>query len=293
MTSTFTATLPTFHTAVQALQATARGGERDAERAGLGAVSPSAASPAHPTHHTAQFSTKETAAAISSSPYSSRTCDVTSRSSTQAFSTHTQKHFSLDTRGEKTLQGDDIHLHCCFVSKVRRQLGILQLRRGNGTSCYWQGTDVWGKVGIQQPFFFWQKSTRETPETLRDCHPMKERPLNIQGGWHANSFWFHTPETSDCWSCQRLRAKGDAQRLPLHRHHNAFRVRQLSCGKYGDKGGRKYVELTASSPSAKAYSCVLVSHTVHALMYTQANTHIQTQDVGSQFSKHSPYPLLL
>lgn len=44
--------------------------------------------------------------------------------------------------GGKPLQEDDIHLHCCLVSKVRRRLGIRQLRRGNGTSCYWQGTDV-------------------------------------------------------------------------------------------------------------------------------------------------------
>lgn len=80
------------------------------------------------------------------------------------------------------------------MSKVRRQLGILQLRRGNGTSCYWQGTDVWGKVGIQRPFFFWQKSTRETQETRRDCHPMKEKPLNIQGGWHANIFLILHPQ---------------------------------------------------------------------------------------------------
>lgn len=40
--------------------------------------------------------------------------------------------------GGGPLQEDDIHLHCCFVSKVRRQLGIRQLRGGNSTSCYWQ-----------------------------------------------------------------------------------------------------------------------------------------------------------
>lgn len=79
------------------------------------------------------------------------------------------------------MKGDDIHLYCCFVSKVRRQLGILQLRRGNGTSCYWQGTDVWGKVGIQRPFFCWQKSTRETRETRRDCHPNERRTLKYTG----------------------------------------------------------------------------------------------------------------
>lgn len=132
-----------------------------------------------------------------------------------------QEALYLRHNRKKTLQEDDIHLYCCFVSKVRRQLGMLQLRRGNGTSCYWQGTDVWGKVGIQRPFFFWQKSTRETQETRRDCHPMKERPLNIQGGWHANIFWFYTPKTSDNWSCQRLWARGETWRVRLPQHEKA------------------------------------------------------------------------
>lgn len=159
-----------------------------------------------------------------SSPYSSKDCDISGNGSAVSLS-RLKKHFTLDTTG-KTLQGDDIHLHCCFVSKVRRQLGILQLRRGNSTSCYWQGTDVWGKVGIQQPFFFWQKSTRETQETRHDCHPMKARPLNIQGGWHANIFWFYTPKTSDYWSCQHLWAKGEMQCIRLPQHQHAFHIQE-------------------------------------------------------------------
>lgn len=125
-------------------------------------------------------------------------------------------------RGErkKALKGDDIHLHCCFVSKVRRQLGILQLRRGNGASCYWQGTDVWGKVGIQQPFFFWQKSTRETRETRRDCHPMKGRPLNIQGGWHANIFWFLHPQ--NIWLLELPAFAGQGWKCSVYYNFHSF-----------------------------------------------------------------------
>lgn len=60
------------------------------------------------------------------------------------------------------------------------------------------------------------------------------------------------------------------------------------------KGKKKQThQANSSDPSAKSH--MLLAHTVHAPMYTQANTRtrIQIQDVGSQFSKHSPYPLLL
>lgn len=158
------------------------------------------------------------------------------------------------------------------MSKVRRQLGILQLRRSNGTSCYWQGTDVWGKVGIQQPFFFWQKSTRETQETLCDCHPMKERPLNIQAGWRANTFWLYTPETSDCWSRQRCWAKGETQRI-LYGSTRTLHIpwpggggkAGLSCRKYGKR--EKIHEAQSLNPSAETHNHMLVAHTVHAPVY--------------------------
>lgn len=80
----------------------------------------------------------------------------------------------------------------------------------------------------------------------------------------------------------------------------ALRIREskaeLSCKKYGREvcWGRKKKEIhqaNSSDPSAKSH--MLLAHTVHAPMYTQANTQIQIQDVGSQFSKYSPYPLLL
>lgn len=189
------------------------------------------------------------------------------------------------------------------MSKVRRQLGILQLKRGNGTSCYWQGTDVWGKVGIQRPFFFWQKSTRETQETRHDCHPMKEKPLNIQRDWHANIFfffWFYTPKTSDCWRCQYLWARGETWHVQLPQHSSPYRRKQSwaksgwrVCSLTGEEGKKSH-RANSSDPSAKSHKLLAV-HTVRAPMYTQANTgtHIQIQDVGSQFSKHSSYPLLL
>lgn len=154
------ATLPTFHTVVHTV---------------LAAPLEGAGSGAHPAHQAALLSTTR--------GHKRRE--------------HRRKQGTLCLRhngeGGGTLQEDDIHLHCCLVSKVRRQLGIRQLRRGNGTSCYWQGTDVGEKVGIRRPFFFWQKSTRETQETPSDCHPMKEKPLNIQAGWHANVFDFTPP----------------------------------------------------------------------------------------------------
>lgn len=64
-----------------------------------------------------------------------------------------------------------------------------------------------------------------------------------------------------------------------------------------EKKRKKIHQANSSDPSAKSH--MLLTHTVHAPMYTQANIHththtqIQIQDVGSQFSKHSPYPLLL
>lgn len=80
-----------------------------------------------------------------------------------------------------------------------------------------------------------------------------------------------------------------------------------SCRKYGRgvcsprererKKRKKIHQANSSDPSAKSH--MLLTHTVHAPVYTQANIHththtrIQIQDVGSQFSKHSPYPLLL
>ena len=141
MTSTFAATLPTFHTAVQALQATSDREGRIRHRQSI------ACQPQLIQHitQTALFSTKETAAAIHSSAYSCTACDISSNSNSgieNTFSAREMLYFRHNGEKKKALQEDDIHLHCCFVSKVRRQLGILQLRRGNGTSCYWQGTDV-------------------------------------------------------------------------------------------------------------------------------------------------------
>lgn len=61
-----------------------------------------------------------------------------------------------------------------------------------------------------------------------------------------------------------------------------------------EKKKKKSHRANSSDPSAKSHKLLAV-HTVRAPMYTQANTgtHIQIQDVGSQFSKHSSYPVLL
>lgn len=112
------ATLPTFHTGVRTLLAAAPGGGR------IGGWQ------ARSIEHVRQ-----------------RCCQQLGRGArTRALRAAAQsRNAALETqwgKKKKPLQEDDIHLHCCLVSKVRRRLGIRQLRRGNGTSCYWQGTDV-------------------------------------------------------------------------------------------------------------------------------------------------------
>lgn len=143
MTSIFAATLPTSPAAVQAAT----------QRAGLGLVGASAAN-LGPSNNTTPCSAerKQQLPYIPCS-YSCRAGDTStnhSKRSTKTFSVHKRFLFifTLDMKRRRrkkitnTMKGDDMHLHCCFVSKVRRQLGILQLRRGNSTGCYWQRTDV-------------------------------------------------------------------------------------------------------------------------------------------------------
>lgn len=153
------------------------------------------------------------------------------------------------------------------MSKVRRQLGILQLRRGNYTSCYWQRTDVWRKVGIQQPFFFWQKSTRQTQETRHDCHPMKERPLNIQGGWRANIFLDFTPPkhlTAGVGSIMRARVKCCVY------DYNGLHTAKVWEGEWQTK---KYIKIHQSINSFDPkHTATCSSHILYTNVYTSKHT---------------------
>lgn len=147
---------------------------------------------------------------------------------------------------------------------------------------------------------------------------MKGGPLNIQESWHMNgvffppSFFFffdsYTPKTSDCFG---LPAFG-GPRVKRGAYAASRRTKQ-SWAKLEEEGGkkerkkkrmrsqsekkhtRKAHQANSSDGSAKTRKHMLVAH---APMYTRANTththtHIQIQDVGSQFCKHSPYPLLV
>lgn len=198
------------------------------------------------------------------------------------------RNAALETQwGEKKpLQEDDIHLHCCLVSKVRRRLGIRQLRRGNGTSCYWQGTDVWGKVGIRRAFFFWQKSTRDAVW----LPPHEREPLKHTDRLACKHFWFYTPKTSDCAADASVCGPG-VKTCRVRRHgsaHSSKRSGEKTGWGVENMEGKKRKDTTNSSQTS-TWSLTLLPRSVHAPTYTQANTQIQ--DVGSQFSKHSPYPL--
>lgn len=72
----------------------------------------------------------------------------------------------------------------------------------------------------------------------------------------------------------------------------------LSCRKYGtrslfpEREKKKYIKLTAPILLLKATCSSRILY-MHQCIHKQTHAQIQIQDVGSQFSKHSPYPLLL
>lgn len=101
----------------------------------------------HGAHQAALLSTT----GLQSENISGESCEAAAESTNAALETY----WGRGRGGVKKilLQEDDIHLHCCFVSKVRRQLGIRQLRRGSGSSCYWQEQMLEGKLALA-PFFF-------------------------------------------------------------------------------------------------------------------------------------------
>ena len=160
------------------------------------------------------------------------------------------------------MKWDDIHRHCCFVSKVRRQLGILQTRQRHklllaGNRCLresWHSTTILLLTEINKI------STRDTPWLSSN---ERQTLKHTQAGWHANIiFWFYTPKTAHCGNCQLLWAKGEMQRMTTS---TAFHTQESK------------VELNRKKMWMGSH--ILVVRTAHASMHTQRHTHTHS-DAG-------------
>lgn len=102
---------------------------------------------------------------------------------------------------------------------------------------------------------------------------------------HPQNIWL-------CRRCQRLWGQGVKTRR-VRRHvplYSGKRSREKT-GWGVEKRRKKKPIRQVTAPRTSSRSLTLLPRSVRAPTYTQANTQIQ--DVGSQFSKHSPYPLPL
>lgn len=222
----------------------------DRERAGLGTAAPSSAN--HSSSNTSNNKGNKLQLLYIPLPIGVTACDISSKrrvSSTKASSTQWTLY---SAHKEKTLQGDDIHLHCCLVSKVRKQPGILQLRRQHKLLLA-KNRCLKEKLAFHNRSFFLMEINKRNG-IIADQY--EQRHLKIPTH-DFTFFWFSNPPKHFCQCHLCVRAKGEIEMNP-----------NFSAAVY-----KKNLKSRKNNKLTKAYPQTYRTYCTPTDVYTSKHTH--------------------